>query len=130
MKGGYHTPIADSALFNIEQYGNNFLASKRNDAHFRESGASNAGNYHTMNRRVLFHDCPILDRSPSRGALRFKVVEDSGGGVPATTSKGYLPRNAFAASWAAPIQARMLRTDKRRGMAANGQELEDSGEAA
>ena len=36
--------------------------------------------YHTMNRRVLLHDCPILDRSPSRGALRFKVGEDSGGG--------------------------------------------------
>ena len=43
--------------------------------------------YHPMNRRVLFHDCPILDRSPSRGALRFKVGEDSGGGFPATTSK-------------------------------------------
>lgn len=61
----------------------------------------------SMNRRicrmVLFHDCPILDRSPSRGTLRFKVGEDSGGGGSCNGLERYLPRNAFAASWAAPI---------------------------
>jgi hypothetical protein len=58
-------------------------------------------------RIVLFDDCPILDRSPSRGALRFKVGEDSGGVGSCKGLERYLPRNAFAASWAAPIQARM-----------------------
>lgn len=39
--------------------------------------------------------------------LQFNLGEDSGGGGSCNDLERYLPRNAFAASWAAPIQPRM-----------------------
>jgi hypothetical protein len=47
--------------------------------------------YATMNRRilrmVLFHECPILDRNPSRGALTIQIGGGFGRRVPATPRK-------------------------------------------
>jgi hypothetical protein len=60
-----------------------------------------------MNLRSYLTIGPILDR---KSLTRCATIQ-SGGGLGRRVSyddlERYLPRNAFAASWAAPIQARI-----------------------
>ncbi len=64
-----------------------------------------------MNRRIpgwsYFTIVQYWTETRCEVRLQFNVGEDSGGGGSCNDLERYLPRNAFAASWAAPIQARM-----------------------